>query len=77
MVFKEYRLMANYYDGRGNILIRTLSNVSYEEALEQLGKLELILDGYGKGRAFIEERECTDWRVCYVGHKRVSEKDSI
>lgn len=70
MVYKEYRLMANYYDGKGNILIKTLYDCSYNDALEELGKLELILDGYGKGRAFIEERECTRWRVCHVGTKR-------
>ena len=70
MVFKEYRLMANYYDGKGNIKIRDLVGLSYEESLEELGKLELVLDGYGKGRAFLEERECTDWRIFYVGHKR-------
>lgn len=69
MVIKEYRLMANYYDGRGNILVE-LINGSYEDALEELGKFESILDGYGKGRAFIEERETTDWRVTYVGKKR-------
>ena len=71
MVYKEYKLMANYYDGKGNIKIRDLYGMSFEEALEELGKLELLLDGYGKGRAFLEERECTNWRVVYVGQSRL------
>ena len=61
-VNKEYRVIVNLYDGKGEIPYNFEVITSIVKAIQMSVKAQKLVDDFGTGKVWIEEREVTSWR---------------
>lgn len=62
MTRREYRVIINLYDGKGNIQFNYETLYRYVDAVRLLLRAEKLVRDFKKGKCWIEEREVSRWR---------------